>query len=75
MTMKMKRKSIIEEDGGIVVGSTRILHSQMDTDSKVLAWAYDLLGKENASDVRAFIQYCDDNGFAVINWNGAKTGR
>lgn len=68
----MKRKKIIEEDGAIIVGGTRILHPQMDTDSKVLAWAYELLAKENATDVRAFIQYCDDNGFAVINWNGAK---
>ena len=53
--MKMKRKSIVEEDCAIVVGSTRIQHTQMDSESKVLAWAYELLAKENASDVRAFL--------------------
>ena len=71
----MKRKSIIEEDDAIIVGDTKILHSQMDTESKVLAWTHELLAKEDVPVVRAFIRYCDDNGFAVINWNVAKVDR
>lgn len=54
-TMKIKRKSIVEEDCAIVVGSTRIQHTQMDSESKVLAWVHELLAMENASDIRAFL--------------------
>lgn len=68
----MKRKSIIEEDGAVVVGKTRVLHVQMDSTSKVLGCVYELLDKEKATAVRAFIRYCDDNGFAIVNWVSEK---
>ena len=72
--MREKRKRIVEEDDAVVVGSTRVCFSQMETISNLLGVVFDLLARESAEDVREFIEFCDENGFAIVNW-GVSTKR
>ena len=74
MREKSKSKRVVEEDDAVVVGNTRVYFSQMETPSNLLGVVFDLLDKESAEDVREFIKFCDENGFAIVNW-GVSTKR
>ena len=70
--MKEKSKRIVEEDDAVVVGNTRVYFSDIENSGNLLGVVFNLLGKESAADIREFIKFCDENGFAIVNWSVLK---